>query len=82
MTNEDLDHDEGDNTHPFTEHSLTPHGDSLVFADVPHHPSDPIAPLFHHWTTSYKIGVDRRASGDESLMQCTELKRGGFRALK
>jgi hypothetical protein len=42
---------------------------------------NPIAHLFHHWTTGYRIGIDRGGSGDESLMQWVELKRGGFTAL-
>ncbi|KAJ6008075.1 hypothetical protein N7540_012051 [Penicillium herquei] len=46
------------------------------------HNGKPIAHLFHHWTTGYKIGVDRQGSGDESRMQWVELKRDGFTALK
>lgn len=42
----------------------------------------PISHLYHHWTTGYKIGVDRNGnSGDESNMQWVDLKRGGFTAL-
>ncbi|KAJ5721033.1 uncharacterized protein N7483_008967 [Penicillium malachiteum] len=45
------------------------------------HDGKPIAHVFHHWMTGYKIGVDRQGSGDESRMQWVEMKREGLTAL-